>query len=66
MLVFRDDQMVIVDIEHIIRGPYNTSIYVGRYIRNNKGYWYRIDVEWGHLKRIKYVKQVARLNALVD
>ena len=65
MLIFKDDQMVIVDIEEILRGPYNTSVYSGRYIRNNKGYWYRVDIEWGHLKRIKYARQIEKLNALL-
>ena len=65
MIVLNDDQMVIMDVETKIVGKYNTSVYTGRYIRNNKGYWYRVDIEWGHLKRIRYVSQVEKLNALV-
>lgn len=66
MLIFKDDQMVIMDIDTIIRGRYNTSVYTGRYIRNNKGYWYRVDIEWGHLKRMKYAGQVEKLNTLAE
>ena len=65
MIVLKDDQMVIVDVKEKIVGSYNTSIYPGRYIRNNKGYWYIIDIEWGYLKRMRYAGQVKKLNALL-
>ncbi len=65
MLVLKDDQMVIVDVEEAMRGPYNTSIFPGRYIRNNKGYWYAMDIEWGHVRRIRYAGQVEKLESLI-
>ena len=65
MIVLKDEQMCIIDVETTIKGSYNTSIYPGRYIRNNKGYWYLVEIEWGYLRRIGYVKQVQQLNILV-
>ena len=65
MIVLNDDLMVIVDVEEKILGSYNTSIFPGRYIRNNKGYWYAVNIEWGHLRRMKYAGQVEKLNALL-
>lgn len=65
VIILNDDLMTIIDVEKKILGSYNTSIFPGRYIRNQKGYWYAVEIEWGTLRRIRYVSQVEKLNALV-
>ena len=64
MILFRDYEMAIMQVPETIRGSYNTSVYDGRYLRTKKGYWYRMELNSGILKRMKYVRQVQVLEEL--
>ena len=63
-LLFRDYEMAVMQVLETIRCSYNTSVYAGRYLRTKKGYWYRIELDGGILRRMKYVKQIKVLEDL--
>ena len=58
--------MLIVDIPETIKGPYNQSVYKGRYMKTAKGYWYCMELDWGINRRMKYVRQIDVLNGLIN
>ncbi len=64
MILFRDYEMAVMQVPETIRGSYNKSIYAGRYLRNRKGYWYKMELNSGILRRMKYVYQVGVLEDL--
>lgn len=59
-------------IEHTLRqgvmlGYPPLQLFPGEvHIRNKKGYWYAMDLEYGQLKRVRYVSHVSYLNALYN
>lgn len=55
--------MVVLRLYEPIRGPYNETVYADDYIYNvRKGYWYRLELQGGLLRRQNQA-QAKKLNA---
>ncbi len=65
MILYEDVSYLILRVTEKIVGPYNESIYAGDYIRNGKGYWYRMEPNYGELYRVGHQSQVKKLEKLV-
>jgi hypothetical protein len=65
MLLYKDEEMTIIRTE-AIPGEYGQAVYSGTYIKNTKGYWYRLDLKWGTMYRIKDARQIRELDKLLD
>ena len=65
MILYSDEEIILLKIPQTIKGTYNESIYKGRYMKVlETGYWYWCQFRWGNMKRVKHVAQVERLEGL--
>jgi hypothetical protein len=62
-VLYRDDNILLV---LIIGEDRWHSLFSGYYFRNNKGYWYSLSPEWGHLHRLRYKKQYQLMEELTN
>lgn len=59
---FQSDHLTLCHMYYNYKyGPYS-----GWYIRRYDGRWYRLDLQFGQLYRMKYAGQVKRLNELLE
>ena len=59
---FQNEHMTLVHMFYDAKyGPYS-----GWYIRNDVGRWYRLDLQWGQLYRVKHAGPIKKLNQLLE
>ena len=66
-VLYKDDNILLMSVSG--ENPSHRrwrSVPTGYYFRNDKGYWYSLSPEWGHLYRMRYKGQYSLLEELAN